>query len=87
LGGECVNRQFMKIILKLLGAAILKDFKKSNGHDLLVMTRSFERKKKTFRSSSDELHSKKPPALKYLQFHLLKWKIVKLPMCTGPLWS
>jgi hypothetical protein len=55
--GECVNRQFMKIILELLGAAILKDFEKSNGHDLLLMTRSFERKKKTFRSSSDELHS------------------------------
>jgi hypothetical protein len=56
-GGECVNRQFMKIILELLGAGILEDFKKSYGHDLLLMTRSFERKKKTFTSSSYELHS------------------------------
>jgi hypothetical protein len=47
----------MKIILELLGAGILEDFKKSYGHDLLLMTRSFERKKKTFASSSYELHS------------------------------
>ena len=47
----------MKIILELLGAGILEDFKKSYGHDLLLMTRSFKRKKKTFTSSSYVLHS------------------------------
>ena len=43
--------------MELLGAGILEDFKKSYGHDLLLMTRSFKRKKKTFTSSSYELHS------------------------------
>jgi hypothetical protein len=42
-GGKCVNRQFMNIILELL--RILKKFKKKNGYDLLLLMRSFERKK------------------------------------------
>jgi hypothetical protein len=43
-GGECVNRQFMKILVELFGVGILQDFKKSNGHDLLRLTRDFEKK-------------------------------------------
>ena len=60
-GGECVNRQFMKILVELFGVGILQDFKKSNGHDLLLLTRDFEKKKKTFKMSSDELNSIKLP--------------------------
>ena len=60
-GGECVNRQFMEMLVELFGVGILKDFEKSNGHDLLCLTRDFERKKKTFKISSDELSSIKLP--------------------------
>jgi hypothetical protein len=47
----------MKILVKLFGAGILQEFGKSNGHDLLLLTRDFERKKKTFKISSEELNS------------------------------
>ena len=59
--GECVNPQFMKILVELFGVGILQDFEKSNGHDLLRFTRDFERKKKTFKISSNELNSIKLP--------------------------
>ena len=51
----------MKILAELFGVGILQDFKKSNGHDLLLLTRDFEKKKKTFKISSDELNSIKLP--------------------------
>jgi len=51
----------MKIILELLGAGILKDFKTSKGHEFLLLMRDFERKKKTLRISSEELNSIKLP--------------------------
>jgi hypothetical protein len=60
-GGECVNRQFMKMLVELFGVGILQDFEKSNDHDLLRLTRDFVRKKKTFKISSDELNSIKLP--------------------------
>ena len=46
---------------ELFGVGILQDFKKSNGHDLLLLTREFERKKKTFKISSEKLNSIKMP--------------------------
>ena len=49
----------MKILVELFGAGILQEFGKSNGHDLLLLTRDFERKKKTFKISSEELNSVK----------------------------
>jgi hypothetical protein len=35
----------MNILVELFGVGILQDFKKYNGHDLLLLTREFERKK------------------------------------------
>jgi hypothetical protein len=40
----------MNILVELFGVGILQDFKKYNGHDLLLLTREFERKK-TFKIS------------------------------------
>jgi hypothetical protein len=51
----------MKILVELFGVDILQDIKKSNGHDLLLLTRDFEKKKKTFKISSDEPNSIKLP--------------------------
>ena len=51
----------MKILVELFGVDILQDIKKSNGHDPLLLTRDFEKKKKTFKISSDEPNSIKLP--------------------------
>jgi hypothetical protein len=34
----------MKILVELFGVGILQDFEKSNGNDLLRLTRDFEKK-------------------------------------------
>ncbi|CAG2250413.1 unnamed protein product [Mytilus edulis] len=53
-GGECINKQFVKMLVELFGKEVLNQFKRNNGDDFLQLLRDFEVKKKNLRVEGTE---------------------------------